>query len=149
MGDFSSLGQQSQNFSQSTAFAAALQRAKQVGGFDCILFFPFFFLHMSKPLCIVSRMHLKRIQMMFVFDACTFASYFKIAAKIHPGPGNGGGGCGGGGGMGGGGMGGGGMGGGGMGGGGMGAGNMGGGMGSGSSVGSKRSIDSDGSGKIG
>lgn len=31
MGDYSSLGQQqSQNFSQSTAFAAALQRAKQV-----------------------------------------------------------------------------------------------------------------------
>lgn len=30
MGDFSQLGQQSQNFSQSTAFAAALQRAKQV-----------------------------------------------------------------------------------------------------------------------
>lgn len=29
MGDYS-LGQQSQNFSQSTAFAAALQRAKQV-----------------------------------------------------------------------------------------------------------------------
>lgn len=34
MGDFSSLGQQSQNFSQSTAFAAALQRAKQVGFFN-------------------------------------------------------------------------------------------------------------------
>lgn len=31
MGDYSSLGQQ-QNFSQSTAFAAALQRAKQVCG---------------------------------------------------------------------------------------------------------------------
>lgn len=31
MGDFSPLGQQSQSFSQSTAFAAALQRAKQVG----------------------------------------------------------------------------------------------------------------------
>lgn len=30
MGDYSSLGQQSQNFSQSSAFAAALQRAKQV-----------------------------------------------------------------------------------------------------------------------
>lgn len=36
MGDYSSLGQQSQNFSQSSAFAAALQRAKQV----CIVSVP-------------------------------------------------------------------------------------------------------------
>lgn len=38
MGDFSSLQQQSQNFSQSTAFAAALQRAKQVR-FDIVFTF--------------------------------------------------------------------------------------------------------------